>query len=376
MEGFSGWLAYASHRHRLAAGGLRVQAGLAEATVLRLAETMECKERLLGLAVDGAKAGIDYDPRAPGKRQALQRFVRFLRPHLRQRLSLGPDMGTTWHEIEEVARDVGLTSVKASVARAQGLDESEFRRRVRLLEDPVRGLTLGERRAGHALAHAALAAALDAGLCVPSLKVGIQGFGTLGRAAALSLHEAGTTVTAVADEHGCVVRHRGLDIDSLLPMPRHEPVTTGPVPRSAAGARELLFEIPLDVLVLAASESSVDLAQAQCLDVSVVVVGANLGLSRVLEEHLHERGVVVVPDFVGGCGGSASMDALFGAASCPSPAQVLDQLGARMRHLVTEVLRRSRELVVTPREAALSMCRRDVPPGRPYGRRGCSGAVG
>ncbi len=124
----------------------------------RLTEAMTLKERLLGLAVDGAKAGIDYDPQAPGKAEAMRRFLRFLRTHLLERLSLGPDMGTTWPEIEDVARQVGLVSVEGAIARAQELGDDDVRARLRLLDAEIDGATLGERRAGHALAHAALSA--------------------------------------------------------------------------------------------------------------------------------------------------------------------------------------------------------------------------
>ena len=336
---------------------------------------MERKERLLGLAVDGAKAGIDYDPRHPGKRRALRCFLEFLRPHLLGRLSLGPDMGTSWQEVESVAREVGVASVKGSVARAQGLDESEFRRRLRLLDEPVRGFTLAERRAGHALAHCAIGGAAESGLALRGATVGIQGFGTLGRASALSLHEVGLRITAIADEHGCVYRRRGLDVDRLLTLSHREPVSNGSWRGVASGPRDLLFQEPLDVLVLAASEDTLDADQAERLGARVVVVGANLGLSESVEEVLHERGIVVVPDFLGGCGGSASMDALFGPSSCPSPGQVLHHVGERMRGLVRAVLRCASERAISPRQAALMLCR-DVPPGRPYGRWACPPELG
>lgn len=83
------------------------------------------------------------------------------------------------------------------------------------------------------------------------------------------------------------------------------------------------------MVVLAACQNAVDLDQAHRLRAGAVVVGANLGLSRATEQVLHLREVAVVPDFVGGSGGSASMDALFGPARCPSPEEMLR---GRARH--------------------------------------------
>lgn len=367
VQGFKGYLAFDADEGRLAAGGLRVQPGLTGATVLALAKAMTRKQRLLGLAVDGAKAGIDLDPRAPRKDEALRRFLEFLRPHLLEHLSLGPDMGTNWSEIECIAREIGIRSVKGSIARAQGLDEEEFGRRLAILDMDVDGLTLSQRRSGHALAHAAIMAGEVARCRTGRLRVGIQGFGTLGRGTALSLHQAGAAITAVGDECGCILAPEGIDITALLATPQGTPVGDARRQRPAH-LPQALCDTPLDVLVLAASEDALSSGQAAALPVRAVAVGANLGLAEPVETLLHGRGVPVVPDFVGGCGGSASMDALFGPSTCPTPRQVLDQTRLRMRELISTIFVRSQTLGITPRQAAWAMSGVRPPEGsRPYG---------
>lgn len=365
VEGFAGYLAFAGTKHRLAAGGFRVQAGLDEATIVQLAEAMARKERLLGLGVDGAKAGIDYDPQSPGKHDAMLRFLRFVRPYLDQRLSLGPDMGTSWREVETVARRLGLSSVKAAVQTAQGLDEEDFLARLRLLDVDVLGATLGERRAGHALAHATLAAIDVAGLSGRLPRIGVHGFGTLGRGAAIALTEAGLTPTVVTDEHTCL---------HCREEPADDAPRAAPSPASRAAVADVepparFFDLPLDVLVLASCTNALSAEQAAQLDASIVVVGSNLGIAPAVETILHERGIFVVPDFVGGCGGSASMDALFGPPACPGPREVLHQVGATVRSLVAQMSELSQRHGISTREAALQLNRDDVPPGPPYGRR-------
>lgn len=366
LEGFRGWLVFSGDRYPLAAGGCRVQRGLREETVIGLAEAMTLKQRLLGLAVDGAKAGIDYNPDAPGKREALRRFLRFLRPYLLHRFSMGPDMGTSWGEIEGIAREEGIPSVKIAIARAQRLEEGDFFRRLRLLEAEVDGMTIAQRRAGHALAHAALVASKAAGASGEAPRAGVQGFGTLGRGAVSSLAAAGVPITAVADESGCVVCERGVDVAALLAMPHRQPIVSQF--RVTGAAPEVLFRTPLDVVVLAACEDAMTVEQASRLEASAVVVGANLGLAPSVETVLHRLGIAVVPDLVGGCGGSASMDAIFGAPTCPTPMQVLCETGARLRDLVERVLADSRLTGVTPRDAARALCDVEIPHSRrPYG---------
>lgn len=369
VEGFRGFLAFGGNEHQLAAGGCRVALGLDEATITALADAMTLKQRLLGLAVDGAKAGIDYDPHAPGKHEALRRFIRFLRPHLVERFSMGSDQGTTWREVESAGRDEGLTSVKIAVARAQGLDDDDFLERLAVLDTDVNGLTVGQRRAGHALAHAALAAAEAAGSDPRWLRASIQGFGTMGRGVALGLAEAGVTVTAVADEHCCVTDHDGLDVRSLLAAPANIPLVNGLAASVRVGRREAVLDAPVDMLVLAACQNAIDIDRVRRLQARAVVVGANLGLSSVTEQVLHLREVALVPDFVGGCGGSASMDALFGTPKCPSAQAMLAGTAERAERLVHEVFDRSHSSRLTTREAALELAREAaVGPGKPYGR--------
>jgi glutamate dehydrogenase/leucine dehydrogenase len=370
-EGFRGYLAFAGDRSPLAAGGFRVQRGLTGETIAALAEAMQLKEGVLRVNVDGAKCGIDYDPRAPGKHAAMSRFLEWLRPHLEDRLSLGPDMGTTFSEIEALARPLGIPSVKAAIARAQELPEDQVLRRLLTLDSPAGGLTVGERRAGHALAHATFTAVRRlSGMRHPTT-CALQGFGTLGRGAALTMHEAGVRVAAVADEFGSVRSVDGLDVRELLSLPRDAPVTDHAAPGVVAGRREDVFDVPADVIVLAACEDAMDLDEAARLRTPAVVIGANNGLRPEVEDALTARGVLVVPDFVAGAGGSAAMDALFAPPLCPDGFSVLARVALLVGELVERLLDRSQEDGVSARAAAVALAREAALPAgtRPYGLR-------
>jgi glutamate dehydrogenase (NAD(P)+) len=186
VDGFQGWLAYDGRSAPLAAGGCRAQPGLTAAELAVLAERMTLKQRMLGLNVNGAKCGIDYDPRSAGRPAALGRFLAFLRDELHERFSMGPDMGTEWQELQRLAIDAGIPSTKYAIRRAQGLTKEEFFARMIRLDEPAGLLALSGRRAGHALAHAVIGAARATGVTGP-VSCALQGFGTLGRAAACTL---------------------------------------------------------------------------------------------------------------------------------------------------------------------------------------------
>lgn len=368
INGCSGFLVYDRSDCRLAAGGCRMQPGLTADTLRSLAARMTLKQRVLGTNVDGAKCGIDHDPRAADADAVLRRFLAWLGHELRLRYSMGCDMGTRFERLERLAAEVGIPSVKYAVRTAQELTDEEFQRRMAILDAPVRTRTVGQRRAGHALAHAALAAARADGRPARGLRVGLQGFGNLGRAAAESLAEAGAAVSAVADEHGCVVHPGGLDVRRMLATEQSSPVPAL-LPNARSRPPAALFDLPADVLVLAAGADAMTGQQAAALPVPVVVVGANCGLSAAAEQILYERGVLVIPDFIGGVGGSASMEALFGPVLTPSPAEVLDLVGNLVTELVTDIVEHARRTgLPTGRVAAnIAAAARVSPDHRPYG---------
>ncbi len=369
VAGIRGWLAYDGETRPLAAGGCRVQPGLTPEMLDALAARMTLKERVLGVNVDGAKCGIDYDPLGPEKGRALRSFLAFLRKELATRLSLGCDMGTQWHELEQLAALEGIPSIKYAIKSAQGLTDEDFFQRLRLLDEPVGPLTLAERRAGHALACAAIAAARATVGAVEGVRCALQGFGTLGRGAACSLAEQGAVIVAVADEHGCVADPSGLDLKRMLGAPYGVPVAVA-LGRAAALPREALAELPCDLLVLAATENAVPAKQAAHIAAPAVVVGANCGLTTEAEGLMRAQGILVIPDFIGGIGGSASMEALFGSTRPPSSAAiVLDRVSCLMRELVDDVIEAARRADTSVRSVALELAvgRSADEEGRPYG---------
>ena len=371
VEGFSGFLTICGESRSLAAGGLRVQQGLSGETILTLAQLMNAKERALGINAGGAKCGIDYDPGAPGKRAAVGRFLNFLRPFLEQRLSLGPDMGTNFAEIETLAQEMGIASVKSAAGRAQGMSSHELLTRMRILARPVGALTLGERRAGHGLAHATLAAWNSAFPHERPSTVAVQGFGTLGRAAALTLYELGLRVIAIADEHGCIQASTEINVQRLLVSSRDGVLESKDPNDSPFHDRSSIFEAPADILVLAACENAASPLDVPRVAARLIAIGANHGISPLVENELCARGHVVLPDLVAGAGGSAAMDALLAPTSRPDAESVLRLTAMTMARLSGAVIAEAADRGISSREAAISLSEKHEPDNRakPYGLR-------
>jgi glutamate dehydrogenase/leucine dehydrogenase len=370
LEGFKGWLVIDALSHKLCAGGMRVQKGLTRDVVANLARNMTLKMRIANIRADGAKSGIDYDPHSPGKMEALYRFVRSIRPFILERYSVGPDLNVKMKELDIISGRMGIPSVKVAIAKAQGFDMPYFMERYEMLESAFNHVTLGKIRSGSGLAAACSGVLEFLNIPQEEATVAIQGFGGLGSAAAYCLHDAGVKIVGLADEEKSVIskNEHSIDVPALV-----EQSSNGLIPKVKAngryGSRGKIFEVECDVFIPAAVENAVVLNDAKTMSVKAIVPGANLAITQEAEKLLYNRGIIAIPDFVAGAGGSLSMDGLFGPKTHPSPQQVLDIAGERMRGIVRKILERSQQDHITPREAALNLCSEAsvYPDAKPYG---------
>ncbi len=370
VEGFKGWLAIDKFAHELCAGGIRVQKGLTRECIEKLAATMTLKMRIAGIRADGAKCGIDYDPASPGKEEALFRFIRAIRPFIRERYSMGPDMNTTMPELDRIVARLDIPSIKIAVAHTQGLDYDNFMQRIDILAQPAGHAVLGRLRAGSGLASACLGVLDYLDISYPEAKVVIQGFGGLASGAAYCLDRERVRIIAAADREKCLfgVHNKFLEIEKLLQQSANglipDTETTG-----SYGKSKRIYDLSCDIFIPAAIEKSITAEEARSMQVKAVVCGANLAITPEAEHILHERGILVIPDLVAGCGGSLSMEGLFGPVFNPSVQDVLRFVDNKMRSIVRQVLERSKLDKVPTREAALRICaERTIYPGtRPYG---------
>jgi glutamate dehydrogenase (NAD(P)+) len=175
---------------------------------------------------------------------------------------------------------------------------------------------------------------------------------------------------AVADQDKCLISENpaGLPVSELLRTPGPRLPEPDRQSRIRVAARTEIFNCPADLLIPAAVENSITPEIAARLTVRAVVPGANLAVTGESEALLHEKGVLVLPDFLVGCGGSLSMEGLYGPADHPTPRQVLDHVRVRMQLLVDQVVARSRREHCLPRAAALAICAERPPREgqRPY----------
>lgn len=371
IEHFTGWLVIDGGEHSLCAGGMRVQAGLTREHIMAMAQNMTMKMRICGLPIDGAKCGIDYHPEAPGKTQAMTRFMAAIKPYIKDRYSMGPDLNTSMDELESIAHKLGISSVKMAIAKAQGLSLDSFFERYAILSQKAIGdWTLGRLRAGFGVAMAALAALNSMAIPARGARVAVQGFGNLAKAAIVALTDAGAIITTIGDEKKCVISNN----QNPLPVKRYldHPGTLLPeIPNDDlvhVVPKETIMSCECDILILAAIEGVITEKNAGIIRARAVIPGANLAITPDGEEALFARGIVALPSFVAGCGGSLSMNGLFGPTETPQPRLVLDYITSAMAGMVKKILIQSTTDNINPTQAAHKIClgAEAIPAQKPY----------
>ncbi|HRI98371.1 MAG TPA: Glu/Leu/Phe/Val dehydrogenase dimerization domain-containing protein, partial [Nocardioides sp.] len=155
-------------------GGTRMSPTVSVSEVARLARTMTWKWAAVDLFHGGAKAGIQGNPRSPGKERILRAFARALANEVPREYVFGLDLGLSEGDaailVDELGDRMASTGLPAALG---GLPYDEL------------GVT------GFGVAEATAATAAAIGLDLAEATVAIQGFGAVGVAAARRIAELG-----------------------------------------------------------------------------------------------------------------------------------------------------------------------------------------
>lgn len=307
-------------------GGVRVSIDVSVEEVKRLARTMTMKNSIAGLPHGGGKAGIVASPTGVEKEHYFRLFARAIR-NLYDYIP-GPDMGSNEDCMAWIYDEIG---------RAVGLPEE------------IGGLPLDKLGAtGFGISECAEVACPYVGMDLRGAKVAIQGFGSVGRAAARYLSKKGAIIVAVSDTKGSICNPDGLDVKELIAVKEE----TGSVISYKKGdikACEELFLVPCDILIPAATPDVINKDNASRIKARLILQGANIPATGEAEEILHNRGILSVPDFIANAGG-VIMAAMEYAKR--SEAESFKAISERIRKNTEVILERSLREKILPRSAA------------------------
>ena len=279
-----------------AKGGIRFAPDVHLDEVRALAAWMTWKCAVVDIPYRGAKGGVRCNPREMSKGE----IERLVRAYTMAMIDVfgpdkdipAPDMGTGPREMawlmDEYSKAHGMTI--PAVVTGKPL---------------VLGGSLGRTEAtGRGVMVSALAAMQKLKINPFTATCAVQGFGNVGSWAARLLEERGLKVVAISDHTGAFYNEKGINVVEAI---AYRDANNGTLEGFTGGDRMKdagdLLTLPLDVLVPAAVEDVITIANADQIKAKLIVEGANGPTSAKADAILNEKGIMAVPDILANAGG-------------------------------------------------------------------------
>jgi glutamate dehydrogenase (NAD(P)+) len=270
-------------------GGIRFHQSVDLDEVRALASLMTWKTALIDVPFGGAKGGVAVDASklsAIEKEEIIRRWTRSLVHVLGHHRDIpAPDMGTdartmAWlmdefHRLEGF-QPACVTGKPVELFGAHGREEAT----------------------GRGVAQITAATLEKHDVKVKGASVAIQGFGNVGRYAALVCQELGMKVVAISDVTGGIKDKSGIDIQEIF---SHRTLET--VEGYARITSDEVLETNCEVLIPAALGGVINEKNCSKINSDFIVEGANQPITIAADRELRSSGVVIVPDILANSGG-------------------------------------------------------------------------
>ncbi|MDX1742442.1 MAG: Glu/Leu/Phe/Val dehydrogenase [Ruegeria sp.] len=305
---FTGYRSVHSEHMEPVKGGIRYAMAVNQDEVEALAALMTYKCALVEAPFGGSKGGLRIDPRQYEEHE-LEQITRRFAYELAKRDLINPsqnvpapDMGTSEREMAWMADQYTRMNTTDINARAcvtgKPLNAGGISGRV---EATGRGIQYALReffRHPEDVQKAGLSGKLD------GKRVIVQGLGNVGYHAAKFLSEEdGSRIVGIIEWDGALYNPEGIDVESVRQwIVKHGGVKGYPdATHSADGATVL--EAECDILVPAALEGVINLANAERIKAPLIIEAANGPVTAGADEILRKKGTVIVPDMYANAGG-------------------------------------------------------------------------
>ncbi|MBU1140420.1 MAG: Glu/Leu/Phe/Val dehydrogenase [Proteobacteria bacterium] len=312
-------------------GGIRLAPDVSVLEAVRLARAMTLKNAAAGLRHGGGKTVISADPQLSieKKEQLIRTFANAIRNETAY--IPGPDMGTD---------EQCMAWIHDEIQRAVGLPRE------------IGGIPLDEIGAtGYGLSHAIDVALEYCNLSIQGARVVVQGFGSVGIHAARNLVDKGAVLVGAADSRGSIYHADGLDVDELSALK----AKGGALSDSQQGRksdRDAVIDMECEIWIPAARPDVIHEGNVHRLQTKLVAQGANIPFTEKAEEILHQKGVLIIPDFIANAGGviCAAVEYHGGTESA-----ALETIAEKIRCNTKLVLEQSVRSGIIPRKVAVDL---------------------
>ena len=274
-------------------GGIRYSPDVNLGEVTALSILMSWKSAIVGLPFGGAKGGVAIDPSSLSlaeKQRVTRRYTAELLPVIGVEKDIpAPDLGTDEQTMawimDTYSNFVGSPQPGIVTGKPAALGGSVTRR--------------------EATGRGAIAVTIQAmeknNKKYKGSDVVIQGFGNVGRFAALDSYERGAKVIAVNDLGGGIFNPNGINIPELFKHVAKYPSVCGF--NGADILSEDILEIKCDVLIPAAIGGVITSSNVNNIKANVIVEAANSPTTVKADKILRDNNVLVIPDILANAGG-------------------------------------------------------------------------
>ncbi len=326
-----------------AKGGIRMTPSVTIDEVAKLARAMTWKCALADLPFGGGKSGIvanDKELTAVQKAEIIKAFSRGIKPICPSQYVAAPDMNMAEKEMRIFVVSNG--SLKSATGKPANL----------CVKPGVEcGIPHEYGSTGFGVFHAALVGAKHIGLHIKGASVAIEGFGNVGTFAAKYLSEIGAKIVAVSDSKGCIYNPKGLDYKKLMDIKQKTRTVINYKPSKILDCEEL-FGLPVDVLIPAAIPNVINKENVDRIKAKIVVEASNIPATPEIEEKMHKKGILVIPDFVANAGGVISSYAEYMGRNPKDMFKLIEEKIVKNTEIVLD---HSKKEKISPRDAAMEI---------------------
>ena len=340
-SGMHGFAVVDSTKRGPGKGGIRMRPDVTVEEVKELARTMTIKCAISNLPFGGAKSGIVADDRKMSKKKkeeivrAFSRAIKCLAPRY---YVAAPDMNMGEEEVRWFVEENG--SFKSATGKP-----------AKMCTKKKCGIPHEFGSTGFGVFHAALVAAKFKKMDVSKSTYAVQGLGNVGMFVVEYMSKKCGKLVAVSDSKGCIYNPKGIDCYKLFKVKKEK----GSVVYYNDGKvlkRDKIFGLKVDILVPAATANAIHEKNYKKVRSKIIVEGANIPIKPEIEEKLHKKGVLVVPDFIANAGGVISSYAEYKGKN---PKDMFDLVEKKIIKNTRLILEKSKKEKISPRKAGLKI---------------------
>ena len=308
IEVLHAWRSEHSHHMLPTKGGIRYAKMVNEDEVMALAALMTYKCAIVDVPFGGAKGGVKISAHEYSERE-LERITRRFTFELFKKNFIGPGLDVPAPDFATGPREMGwIADTYATLAphdinglgcvTAKPIQQGGIQGRT---EATGRGVFYALREVcslGREMRPLDLSPGLE------GKRVVVQGLGNVGYHAAKFLEEeGGAKIVGLIEYEGAISSPNGMKVEEVMAHRRETGSLLDFPGAQNLDQRDEGLELDCDILVPAALENAVTKDNAARIQAKIVAEAANGPVSAGASEHLHERGVMVVPDAFINAGG-------------------------------------------------------------------------